>query len=102
MEAAFSTKNKALVETYRNWVMCPKEMFVAQKKSKKPTAKKQQSRIRRFYRETIGELRKVTWPNREEATNLTIIVVLVTFGMSAFLGIVDFLFTRLFALILGA
>ena len=71
------------------------------KKSKKPTAKKQQRGIRRFYRETMGELRKVTWPTRQEATNLTIIVVLVTFGMSAFLGIMDFLFTRLFALILG-
>ncbi|MCJ7702884.1 MAG: preprotein translocase subunit SecE [Anaerolineales bacterium] len=72
------------------------------KKSKKPTTKKKQSGIRRFYRETVGELRKVTWPTRQEAINLTIIVIAVTFGMSAFLGIVDFLFSRLFALILGA
>jgi preprotein translocase subunit SecE len=77
-----------------------KESSVAQKK--KPTAKKKQSGIRRFYRETMGELRKVSWPTREEAINLTVIVIAVTFGMSAFLGIVDFLFTRLFALILGA
>jgi preprotein translocase subunit SecE len=75
---------------------------VAKSKSKKKPAKKQQSGIRRFYRESVGELRKVTWPTRQEATNLTIIVILVTFGMSAFLGIVDFLFSRLFALILGA
>lgn len=74
---------------------------MAQKKTKKPT-KKQQSGIRRFYRETIGELRKVSWPTRQEATNLTIVVIIVTFGMSAFLGIVDYIFTRLFALILGA
>lgn len=70
-------------------------------KKKKTNAKKKQSGIRRFYRETMGELRKVTWPTREEAINLTIIVIAVTFGMSAFLGIVDFLFSRLFALILG-
>jgi len=70
-------------------------------KKKQKIKQKQQSGIRRFYRETIGELRKVTWPTREEATNLTVIVIIVTFGMSAFLGIVDFLFTRLFALILG-
>ena len=74
---------------------------MAKSKSKKKTAKKQQSGIRRFYRESVGELRKVTWPTRQEATNLTIIVISVTFGMSAFLGIVDFLFSRLFALILG-
>ena len=72
------------------------------KKSKKPTTRKQQSGIRRFYRETVGELRKMTWPTRQEATRLTYIVIAVTFGMSAFLGIVDFLFSRLFALILGA
>ena len=75
---------------------------MAKSKSKKKTAKKQQSGIRRFYRESVGELRKVTWPTRQEATNLTVIVIFVTFGMSAFLGIVDFLFSRLFALILGA
>jgi preprotein translocase subunit SecE len=75
---------------------------VAKKKSKKKTATKQQSGIRRFYRESIGELRKVTWPTRQEAQNLTIIVILVTFGMSAFLGIVDYLFTRLFVIILGS
>ena len=70
--------------------------------NKKSAITKKQSGIRRFYRETMGELRKVTWPTREEAINLTVIVIAVTFGMSAFLGIVDFLFTRLFALILGA
>jgi len=73
---------------------------VAKKKSQKKNIKKQ-SGIRRFYRETVGELRKVTWPTRQEAINLSFIVIMVTFGMSAFLGIVDFLFTRLFALILG-
>ena len=69
------------------------------KKQKKST--KQPGGIRRFYRETVGELHKVTWPTRQEAINLTIIVVIVTFGMSAFLGIVDYLYTRLFALIIG-
>ncbi len=73
-------------------------MATKKKQKKKQT---QQSGIRRFYRETVGELRKVSWPTREEATNLTIIVILVTFGMSAFLGIIDFLFSRLFALFLG-
>lgn len=66
-------------------------------------AKKKSARrnaIVRFYRETVGELRKVSWPTRQEAINLTIIVLIVTLGMSAFLGILDFLFTRLFALIL--
>jgi len=57
--------------------------------------------ISRFYRETVGELRKVTWPTRQEAINLTIIVLFVTFGMSIFLGLLDYLFAQLFGLILG-
>lgn len=57
--------------------------------------------IGRFYRETVGELRKVTWPTRQEAINLTIIVLFVAFGMSIFLGLLDYLFAQLFGLILG-
>jgi len=59
------------------------------------------NKITRFYRETVGELRKVTWPTRQEAITLTKIVLIVTFSMSAFLGVLDFLFSRLFGLILG-
>jgi preprotein translocase subunit SecE len=67
-------------------------------------AKKKSARgnkLTRFYRETVGELRKVTWPTRQEAITLTKIVLIVTFGMSAFLGVLDFLFSRLFGLILS-
>ena len=56
--------------------------------------------IRRYINETIGELRKVSWPTRREATNLTGIVLVVMIGMSLFLGLLDLLFTRFFALIL--
>jgi len=75
---------------------------VAKSNKKKKSQPKQVKGVRKFYRETIGELRKVTWPTRSEAKNLTIIVIAVMFSMSAFLAIVDYLFSRLFALILGA
>jgi preprotein translocase subunit SecE len=58
--------------------------------------------IRKFYRETAAELRKVSWPTRSEAINLTRVVLIVIFFMGAFLGILDYLFTQLFGLILGA
>jgi len=57
--------------------------------------------IVRFYRETVGELKKVTWPTRQEAVNLTKIVLFVIVGMSLFLGVLDYSFAQLFALILG-
>jgi len=54
-----------------------------------------------FYRETVGELRKVSWPSRTEATNLTIIVLLVLIGMAVFLGTVDLVGEKLLQLALG-
>jgi preprotein translocase subunit SecE len=63
------------------------------------TARKE-NRIIRYFRETRSELRKVVWPTRQEATNLTIIVLAVTVLMSALLGFLDFVFTKLFGLII--
>lgn len=70
-------------------------------KAEKKGTRKQQNAIQRYMRETSGELRKVSWPTRQEATNLTIIVIIVIFAMSAFLGILDLVYSRFFALILG-
>jgi preprotein translocase subunit SecE len=71
------------------------------KDEKKVAAPRQPNRIQRYFRETVGELRKVNWPTRKEAVNLTIVVLIVTFGMSAFLGILDFIYTQIFRLIIG-
>lgn len=72
-------------------------------KSREPRkgARKQQNFIQRYIYETMGELRKVTWPTRREATNLTIVVLIVTLSMSALLGVLDFIYTRIFAFILS-
>ncbi len=74
---------------------------MAKDEKSKSVERKQSNAIQRYFRETMGELRKVNWPTRQEAVNLTIVVLIVTFGMSALLGLLDFLFSRLFALILG-
>lgn len=54
-----------------------------------------------FYRETKGELRKVSWPTRDEAMNLTMIVLVVLVGMAIFLGAVDLIGEQLLQLALG-
>jgi preprotein translocase subunit SecE len=70
---------------------------VADKDEKKQQIKeiKPPNAIQRFWRETIGELRKVTWPTRKEAWHLTRIVLIVVMVMSAFLGALDIIFTWL-------
>ncbi len=60
-----------------------------------------ENRIVRYFRETRAELRKVVWPTRREATRLSIIVISVTVAMSAFLGVIDLIFSRLIGLIVG-
>jgi preprotein translocase subunit SecE len=70
-----------------------------EKKDDKAAVYKQPNAIQRYFKETIGELRKVSWPTRKEATNLTLVVLVVTFVMSMYLGLLDLIFTRLFALL---
>lgn len=64
-------------------------------------SRKKPNAIVRFFRETVAELKKVNWPTRQEATQLTVIVLLVVVAMSTLLGVLDFLFSRLFGFIVG-
>lgn len=74
--------------------------FSRQSKERK-LADRRENAIVHFYRETVGELRKVSWPTREEALRLTWIVVVVLVGMAAFLGLIDLIGEQLLALALG-
>ena len=61
----------------------------------KAQAVKEPNAVVRYYRETVGELRKVTWPTWLEARNLTIIVLVVILVMATILGLFDFLFAEM-------
>jgi preprotein translocase subunit SecE len=50
---------------------------------------KKQNAIVRSYRETVGELRKVSWPSRDETIYLTFVVIIVLIAMGLALGAVD-------------
>ncbi|RME89653.1 MAG: preprotein translocase subunit SecE [Anaerolineae bacterium] len=69
--------------------------------AKKKKESKKQNAIQRFVRETVGELRKVTWPTRQEAMNLTFIVLVVMLFMSLYLGLMDIVFGALRNMVLG-
>lgn len=64
-------------------------------KGKKPNA------IQSFFRETMGELRKVSWPTWPEARQLTGLVLLVMVIMGIILGLTDVGARALLNLILG-
>ena len=62
---------------------------------KNKKTEKKTNAITKWWRETVGELRKVTWPTPMEAWRLTKVVIVVMITMSAILGVLDFAFTRL-------
>jgi preprotein translocase subunit SecE len=63
--------------------------------------KKQPNAVARYFRETSAELRKVTWPTRQEARRLTTVVIVVVAVTSAVLGLFDFTFARLIGLVVS-
>ena len=68
---------------------------------KEKRSRKNENRIQRYFRETTGELRKVTWPTWPEARRLTGLVLLVMVIVGIFLAGVDALASGLLNLALG-
>ncbi len=61
---------------------------------------KQEGGLQRWLRETRGELRKVTWPTREEALRLTYVVIGLSLAMGALLGATDLILNTLYGLMI--
>ena len=60
-----------------------------------PQPSNRQLSLARYLRDSRIELRKVSWPSREQTTNLTIVVCVVCIAIALFLGGVDWLFAEL-------
>ena len=53
-----------------------------------------------LFRDLKGEIKKVSWPTPRQAANMTAVIVALSAGLGAFLGLVDFSFQELFRLML--
>lgn len=53
-----------------------------------------------YLKEVKTEMQRVSWPTRQEATRLTLIVVGVTVVVAVLIGTFDFIFTKLMAVII--
>jgi len=60
-----------------------------------------ESGVQRLYRDTRSELRKVVWPTREQAINLTVLVIVASVAVGVILGGADLLFAQLFKMLVG-
>jgi preprotein translocase subunit SecE len=52
-------------------------------------------RIISFFQESFAELKKVTWPSRDEALASTRVVLVSTLLIAGMLGLVDFILFKL-------
>lgn len=54
----------------------------------------------KFLKEVRSELKRVTWPTRQEAVRLTSVVILVSILVGIYIGALDYLFTKIMELLL--
>ncbi|MGB5985010.1 MAG: preprotein translocase subunit SecE [Desulfobacterales bacterium] len=57
-------------------------------------------RAKQFLREVKVELKKVTWPTRQQTLGSTVVVIILVLLIAAFLGIVDTLLSSLVRLVM--
>jgi preprotein translocase subunit SecE len=56
-------------------------------------------RLRRYFDEVWSELRKVSWPTREQVRNLTVLVFAISFVVGLYIGVLDRVFVGLLNII---
>ena len=50
------------------------------------------TKAKRYFIDSYAELKKVSWPTKKQTINYTILVVLMTIGISLFFAVLDFVF----------
>ncbi|MBT4124674.1 MAG: preprotein translocase subunit SecE [Candidatus Pacebacteria bacterium] len=53
-----------------------------------------------YFREVAKELKKVSWPTKEQTYNLTLLVVGVTAIAALYIGGLDYVFSRLMSIVI--
>jgi len=59
------------------------------------------NRLKKFLSEVRTELKKVTWPSRDQTIKQTGVVLVIVAITGVFLGLVDFGFSELYQLLIG-
>lgn len=57
------------------------------------------NRIRRFLDEAWSELKKVSWPTRDQVRNLTVLVFVLSFVVGLYIAVFDTLFAQAISLL---
>ncbi len=74
------------------------EMSVEENQSELPVTNSPQGpiqKIKNYYHDVVVEMKKVSWPTRQEVINTTIVVIMAVFFFGFFLFGTDLLLTQL-------
>ncbi len=58
-------------------------------------------KMRKYLSEIVAEMKKVTWPTREELKESTKLVIIATFVVTLFVGLVDQILSLIIRRLLG-
>jgi preprotein translocase subunit SecE len=56
--------------------------------------------LKDYFREAIGEMRKVTWPTKKQVKFFSILVIAMSLGVAVFFGVLDYILNYLLGLII--
>jgi preprotein translocase subunit SecE len=59
------------------------------------------TRIRRYLDEVWSELKKVSWPTRDQVRNLTVLVFAISFVVGVYITVLDQLFRGMITVLQG-
>ena len=90
-------RKKAMLERQMQERKLPQQP--KKKMSWKQIIKRLPSRIARFLKDVVRELKRVTWPTRRALLNYTIVVIITIIIFAVILGVFDFGFIQLLELI---
>ena len=68
------------------------------------TAKKPSfiARVKRFFKDIVGEIKKVVWPSKKQVINNSIVVIVVVIISSAGISLIDYFFGLILRLFFGS
>ncbi|ACZ39043.1 preprotein translocase subunit SecE [Sphaerobacter thermophilus] len=67
-------------------------------RANEPQPRARVAALQRVARDTVAEMKKITWPDRETTRNLTLVVIAISVVLGLLLGGVDAAFVRLWSI----
>lgn len=67
----------------------------------KNTKAEKKGGIKEFFKGTKSELKKVSWPNKKELTNYTIVVLATCFIMTVVIWVLDLIFHQFLSIFIS-